>query len=466
MVNTESKQNTSSAHSGTSSSNVFDLAQLTNIVTEIMTEQNRQHGHSNETDQKIEDRYLTNLTDLDKIPDIVKCIREFSGQPGEFSSWRKSVDRILQIYESLKGTPKYYGILNVIRNKIVGQADVALESYNTPLNWEKISRCLTLHYADKRDLGTLEYQMMTLIQGNQTIPEFYQRVYQHLSLILNKLSCMDMGQESLNNMIQSYRDKALDTFIRGLKGDLPRLLSIREPSDLPQALQLCLKLQNVDYRIQHANGGTQNGHRRPPIPPPAISKRNGQPFYPQLLHNPQGYSNPKPIQSLNRHSFDFPVQQPNRPQFGFPTWQYPITPRQHYNPQGHPFLPPKPLPKPTPMSVDGSIHSKQVNYANRPQNAQFMKKRPYFNQPNQNPESPRPNKHQRVFHNEQTYDVPDWQQYQEQVMEYDRDYGQTLLEYTNSQNISELANEEDLLEQLDGQEESEIVELDDVNFLD
>lgn len=81
-------------------------------------------------------------------------------------------DRLLKIYEHLKGTAKYYGILSVIRNKIVGHADIALESYNTPLNWEKISKCLTLHYAEKRDLGTLEDK--TLVQGTNTVlPEFY-----------------------------------------------------------------------------------------------------------------------------------------------------------------------------------------------------------------------------------------------------------------------------------------------------
>ena len=67
------------------------------------------------------------------------------------------------IYEHTKGTPKYYGILNTIRNKIVGEADIALESYNTPLDWTAISKCLSLHNADKRDLATLEYEMTSLI---------------------------------------------------------------------------------------------------------------------------------------------------------------------------------------------------------------------------------------------------------------------------------------------------------------
>lgn len=40
----------------------------------------------------------------------------------------KSVDRVLQIYNSMRGNPKYYGILNVIKNKVLGNADIALES--------------------------------------------------------------------------------------------------------------------------------------------------------------------------------------------------------------------------------------------------------------------------------------------------------------------------------------------------
>ena len=71
-------------------------------------------------DQNIDPRFLNKLDDLDKIPDVVKSLRDFSGQPGKFGSWKKSVDGILKIYENLKGTPKYYGILSVIRNKITG----------------------------------------------------------------------------------------------------------------------------------------------------------------------------------------------------------------------------------------------------------------------------------------------------------------------------------------------------------
>lgn len=43
------------------------------------------------------------------------------------------------------------------------------------------------------------------------LTEFYQRVYYHLSLILDKIDCLEMGEESLGILTKTYREKALDT---------------------------------------------------------------------------------------------------------------------------------------------------------------------------------------------------------------------------------------------------------------
>lgn len=88
----------------------------------------------------------------------MKGVREFSGNPEEFSSWKKGIDRIFDTYGNLFGTPNYFGILHTIRTKIIGNADTELESYKQviTLNWKAISNCLKLHFADKRDFDTLE----------------------------------------------------------------------------------------------------------------------------------------------------------------------------------------------------------------------------------------------------------------------------------------------------------------------
>lgn len=328
------------------------------------------------SDQGIDEQYRGNFADFDKIPDIVKSLREFSGNQSEFNSWRKSVERILQIYEPSRGTPRYYGILSIIRNKIVGNADIALESYNTPLDWKSIIKCLSLHYSDKRDLATLEYQMISLVQGKLSIQDFYQVVYKHLSIILSKLGSLEASNESLNLLTESYRNKALDTFIRGLNGDLPKLLGMREPVDLPQALHLCLKLENQSFRSNYS----QNFNYRKPTPPlpPRNYPRNYQPqlinptprfnqhnFYPQLAHLP--HAQQKPFMFSNTDNHTQPNNHPTQPQ----------TNPNHY----HQFDPPRPIPPkpqnlPQPMDVDSSLHSKRVNYMNRPQQQNANKRSP------------------------------------------------------------------------------------------
>uniref|UniRef100_A0A034VZ85 Retrovirus-related Gag polyprotein from transposon HMS-Beagle n=1 Tax=Bactrocera dorsalis TaxID=27457 RepID=A0A034VZ85_BACDO len=351
-------------------------------------------------DQTIDERYRNNLSDMDKIPDVVRSLREFSGNPTEFSSWRKSVERILKIYENLIGTPKYFGILNVIRNKIVGKADAVLESYNTPLNWTAISKCLTTHYADKRDLSTLEYQMTCIIQGRRSVQSFYSQVYAHLSLILNKIACMEMSEESIQILSRTYREKALDTFVRGLSGDLSKLLGMKEPADLPEALHLCMKLENQNFRTTHANNyNTPYRMDRPQLPPKpqhqhfqrqVYTQPSQQYFHPELAYMPRTQQAFSP----NAHRPQQFVQRTYQP---FNSPQYNTYNNPQYNPYNNPPPRPlaqKPLPKPEPMDIDQSIRTNAINYANRP-NFKYAGKRQEG--PSSNFTNP-PHKIQRNFH--------------------------------------------------------------------
>lgn len=461
LLNTNSIHEPNTSIHGSNPANTIDISQLQKIISDIINVQNKQlidqltnssnTNNKNEFDQGIDPIHQKNINDMDKIPDVVKSLREFSGQPGEFGSWKKSVERVLRVYDDLKGTPKYYGIISVIRNKITGSADTALESYNTPLNWERIAKCLTMHYADKRDLGTLEYQMTTLIQKNSSITEFYQQVYHHLSLIFNKLSSMDMSQEAMNVMTQSYREKALDTFVRGLRGDLPRLLSMRGPTDLPEALHLCLKLENVQYRVQHSQSNSNIQISKFSQPPPLLPRRTiptqqynssrplgRQDFHPSLLHDPQVFQSfPRPQQYNYQHPS-------NSRQFSQQHFQQPPRiPNRNY------------IPKPEPMEVDHSIHSRRVDYQNRPQIKQIDNKRPYSNQVHQ------PVKFQRIYHSEACVEDKNLEKYQEQMTQNDLEYDQTFLEYTHSQENPKSTDETE-----DNNDEIPIEQLEDINFLD
>ena len=74
---------------------------------------------------------------------------------------------------------------------------------------------------------------------------------------------MEFSEDALNAMTNTYREKALDTFIRGLNNNLPSLLMIREPTSLPQTLHMCLKLSNMNYRRNHANSVNRGSPNKP-----------------------------------------------------------------------------------------------------------------------------------------------------------------------------------------------------------
>lgn len=47
------------------------------------------------TDQIIEPRHANNLAGLDRVPDVVRCLRDFSGDPREYTTTRKALLVIL-----------------------------------------------------------------------------------------------------------------------------------------------------------------------------------------------------------------------------------------------------------------------------------------------------------------------------------------------------------------------------------
>lgn len=189
------------------------------------------------------------LKDIGRLPDSVKELQVFDGNPSHYVSWIYGVESILKDYEIVKDKPVYRAILQSIRQKIRGTADAALLSYNIyDENWNAIKGCLSLHYADKRDVRTLEYQLGSLTQGRKSVDEFYATVNHQLSLIINKVKTENHNVDTMTALIDTYRNRALDVFVRGLTGDISKMLTIQRPTNLPEAYSSCLEIQNLNFR--------------------------------------------------------------------------------------------------------------------------------------------------------------------------------------------------------------------------
>lgn len=305
------------------------------------------------------------LKEIGRLPDCVKELQPFDGNPVQYLSWIHSVESILKDYEVVRDKPLYRAIMQSIRQKIRGQADNALISYNIfNDNWSNIKKCLSLHYADKRDVRTLEHQLNLLTQGNMSLDEFYANVNHQFSLLVNKIKTEDYSQETVNVLIESYRNRALDVFIRGLNGDLSRMLIIQKPGTLPEAYASCLEIQNLNFRnITIRKSGIQNSITAP------INQFHSRNNSYQIPPKPAPRAAPRSL-SINRRNEAYNIQHERRA---------PPPPRP---------LQPKP---PVPMEVDESLQTKQVNYMNRPTyNANNVPHKRHFNSDNY------PHKQQRI----------------------------------------------------------------------
>lgn len=396
-----------------------------------------------------------NGQDFEKIPEIAKLINNFSGEKTKFASWKKSVDRVMELFSGHENTHKYYVMTLAVRNRIIGEAETVLEAHNTPLNWKAMSKCLTAEYGDERDLKTLEYELFSLSQDRMSITEFHKVVYHQLSLILNKIAVQENTPDAIRALTTSYRGKALDTFVRGLNGDLPRLLAIKEPRDLSHALYLCNLLHNQEHRNKFS---TKIRPGPPPIPPKQFPNPMFARQQPVRAYN----NNQSQFRSFDPTHYHTPKPIVHQPQQQYAPQQF-YAPRQTYAAPPRPFAP-KPQPRPVPMEVDSSIRSAKINYMNHPQTNNFAGKRP---PPLVGP----PPKIQRQFHIntgepfEQVFEeqTDPYNQAEEEIDTLPDPYTQ----YTEEQNYFAGIDPEiyDSGEYPQYNPEVEITELSDVNFL-
>lgn len=274
------------------------------------------------------------LKEISKLPDCVKELQVFNGNPTQYVSWIHAVEGILKDYDIVKTKPLYRAILQHIRGKIRGPADAALISYNIfDGDWLEMKTCLSLHYADKRDLRTLEHQLNQLAQKGTKLDEFYAAVNHQLSLMVNKIKTESYSEETVKALVETYRNRALDVFVRGLNGDISKMLMIQRPRTLPEAYSACLEIQNLNYRNNSIHSSSFSNTITAPV---------NQSFR-CLEHKP--------------------YLPPRRPQQSFTGRNNRFMPSSRQESVAPPKTGPKPLEK---MEVDRTVQSRQVNYVNRP----------------------------------------------------------------------------------------------------
>lgn len=81
--------------------------------------------------------------DRGKIPQIIRDLPEFNGNPRDLSQWILDVEDVLELFDDLKNSFQYHLLIKTIRRKIKGEANDALITSNTPTQWDTTRRWTT-----------------------------------------------------------------------------------------------------------------------------------------------------------------------------------------------------------------------------------------------------------------------------------------------------------------------------------
>ena len=330
-----------------------------------------------------------------QTPTAIRDLPTFEGNPIRLNQFLKAVDNIMPTLEQARGTPQFNIWIQSIRSKIIGDADTVLELYGTDLSWREIKQNLITHYNDKRDEVSLTRDLFKLSQTG-TYEAFYAEVSHIIALLLNNLNLSETNANVKTAKNKFYQEIGLKVFVAGLREPLGPIVRAQAPETLREALRLCAEENNYNYvRNPFKN------HQTPAIPPrknvPMLNKLPP----PRLPHtnfsNPPYNPNPfkQPFQNNNQHQFKLPQFNPNpfKPQLNQNLFRsQPQNPfKIHYQNYPKPFqnnqnvFAPRPTiqPKPTPMEIDPSIRSRQINYMNRPHfHEQEYSENPYPHDPN------------------------------------------------------------------------------------
>lgn len=256
-----------------------------------------------------------------KIPDLIRLVPEFKGDPRNLPRWIESVEekldeskRFVPENEISRIMPVWIGI---IRDKITGKANDALSASHVPLEWDSIKITLTEYFGDKSDLSTLVSKLTSLQQGSQSVTEFFQTCRSLLAEINAKIMINNTPNEA-KAIMGTYETLMINAFVDGLHDATSDLTRSTRPQSLAAAYQVASEHEAAKQRRQEKNSKHPPDVMKTKPPPntngPQFSRpSNFAPYFQNKPFVPAQMTYQRPFQRFAPPGFN----QANQPNINF-----------------------------------------------------------------------------------------------------------------------------------------------------
>lgn len=203
---------------------------------------------------------INNVVALSKIPEPFKAIPVYDGNEKTLHFWLRTVEDMLQHYIPYQQDPIYPIWFQALRAKIIGRANEALITRNTPNLWLEIRARLIEVFGDQRDISTLCQAISLLQQGKKTLKNFYEEVCELNVDISQKIHQVPQYAGHQNAVMHFVEMLTRNAFIDGMNEPYSSYTRNYRPETISAAYKAALA-QQLAYERKKDKFSSKTGQR-------------------------------------------------------------------------------------------------------------------------------------------------------------------------------------------------------------
>ncbi|KOB54715.1 Cytadhesion [Operophtera brumata] len=260
-----------------------------------------------------------------EIPrDALRLIPDYNGDTKVLSFFLKKCEFVISRYQGTADRNEY--IMQAITSKLTGKAAALISERGEFTTYTELKALLVQHFGDPRSEECVAIELETIkIKNNESYLEFCSRIQNIRSVLLSKVNQGVYSNEVKKAKHIIYNNTSLNVFLYNLPEHMVRLVRIKNPTELEEALKYVLEEVNFQeqYNLRSKMLRTQpifqlqNPNK---FPLPERQFKFGIPHPQGLL--PKLGQNFKPFGFANQQGV-FGYKSPNKPQGPPGPHQYP-----------------------------------------------------------------------------------------------------------------------------------------------
>lgn len=266
------------------------------------------------------------MTEVKLIPnELYKILPSFDGNKRHLNLFLRTCEYIIDKFKSSKLQEEY--LMYVVTSRLTGDAAALISERVDIRTWAEFKELFEIHFGDPRSEECLAIELETLkIKNNESHTDFCARIQSVKSVLLSKVNQTN-DTNSRVSKTAIYNNTALQVFLYNLPENMVRIVRLKKPQTLEEALSIVL--EEINFYEQYQMRGKMLNSNHNSKPQLTLTSAPQQSFKFGLPQQPTG--------------FRLPMMQQNQPfknNFGAtPKFNFGIPPKRPFNlPQGpHPF---------------------------------------------------------------------------------------------------------------------------------